>query len=231
MAPMLKMAAAGALALTCVIAVSAQTPMNTLSPAERRDGFVLLFDGVSTKGWHQLPLQNDQNAGPWKARDGVLTYEPGESWLASDESYSDFVLRLDYRTTGADTDSGIFMRSPAAGYPSWTGMELEMKGNDNGAAPGLRTSMSLIGSAAALKAAHKAPGEWNTVDITLNKMRFTVVVNGEKIHDFSLDDPAYAVDRQHTPLADRAKTGFIGFQAHRNGAPAEYRNIRIKAIK
>jgi hypothetical protein len=228
---MFRIVTSGLVGLTAVAALAAQSTPNTLSTAERREGFVLLFDGVSTRGWHQLPLQNDQNAGPWKARDGVLTYEPGESWLASDEAYSDFVLRLDYRTTGTDTDSGIFMRSPAAGYPSWTGMELEMKGNDAGAAPGLRTSMSLIGSAAALKAAHKAPGEWNTVDITLNKTRFTVLVNGEKIHDFSLDDPAYAVDRQHTPLADRAKTGFIGFQAHRNGAPAEYRNVRIKVIK
>lgn len=219
------------LGLTAAATLTAQSTPNTLTAAERRDGFVLLFDGVSTKGWHQLPLQNDQNAGPWKARDGVLTYEPGESWLASDETYSDFVLRLDYRTTGTDTDSGIFMRSTAAGYPSWTGMELEMKGNDAGAAPGLRTSMSLIGSAAALKAAHKAPGEWNAVDITLDKMHFTVLVNGEKIHDFALDDPAYAADRQHTPLAERAKTGFIGFQAHRNGAPAEYRNVRIRTLR
>jgi len=214
-----------------VITPIAQTAQNVVSAEERRDGFVSLFDGTSTKGWHQLPLQNDQNAGPWVGKGGVLTYEPGESWLASDEQYADFVLRLEYRTTGANTDSGIFLRSALTGYPSWTGMELEMKGNDHDQPAGLRTSMSLIGSAAPLKVAHKAPGEWNTVDVTLNKRQFTAVVNGEKIHDFSLDDPAYQVDKQHVALSQRVPSGFIGFQAHRNGAPAEYRHIRIKVIK
>src|SRR5215216_5576177 len=102
--------------LTAVCAVAALSAVslsaqNTLTAEERRDGFVSLFDGTSTKGWHQLPLQNDANPGPWLAKDGVLTYEPGESWLASNEQYADFVLRLDYRTTGPTTDSGIFLRS------------------------------------------------------------------------------------------------------------------------
>jgi hypothetical protein len=216
-------------ALLAATAIAAQN-LNALSPQERRDGFVSLFDGVSAKGWHVLPLGNGQGMSDWIVKDGVLTYVPGDMWLASDAQYADFELRLEYRTTGANTDSGIFLRSAPAGYPSWTGMELEMKGDDAGKPPGLRTSMSVIGSAAPLKSAHKGPGEWNAVDVTLNKRQFTAIVNGEKIHDFSLDDPAYAVDKQHTPLADRVKSGFIGFQCHAGVAPAEYRNIRIRII-
>lgn len=214
-----------------VFVLAAPVAQNTLAADEARDGFVPLFDGVSTTGWHQLPLQNDRNPGPWVARGGVLTYEPGESWLATDAQYADFVLRLEYRTTGADTDSGIFLRSAPAGYPSWTGMELEIKGNDAAAAPGLRTSLSLIGSAAPRTAAHHGPGAWNTVEATLNQRQFRVIVNGRTIHDLNLDDPAYQVDRQHTPLAERVRAGFIGFQAHRNGAPAEYRNIRLRTLE
>lgn len=227
--PRLVFAAGVAISLSASV-LAAPAAQNTLTAEEAREGFVLLFDGVSTTGWHQLPLQNDRNPGPWVARGGVLTYEPGESWLASDAQYADFVLRLDYRTTGADTDSGIFLRSAPTGYPSWTGMELEIKGDDAGAAPGLRTSLSLIGSAAPRKAAHHGPGEWNTVEVTLNQRQFRVVVNGETIHDLTLDDPAYQVDRQHKPLAERVPAGFIGFQSHRNSAPAEYRNVSIRRL-
>lgn len=49
-------------------------------------------------------------------RDGIVSYEPGESWLASEATYTDFELRLEYRP-GADSDSGIFMRSTPVGYP------------------------------------------------------------------------------------------------------------------
>jgi len=216
-----------ALAFTALLA---QGPENGLTATERREGFVSLFDGVSIKGWHALPLGNGQNMGRWMAKDGVLTYEPGDSWLASDEPYTDFVLRLEYRAGGPNTDSGIFLRSAPTGYPSWTGMELELKGGDAGREPTLSTSMSLIGSAAPRKAAHKGPGEWNTVEVTLNKRQFIVIVNGETIHDLNLDDPAYAVDKQHAPLAQRVRSGFIGFQNHLNVAPAEYRNIRIKVL-
>jgi hypothetical protein len=220
------------LSAVCLLSIAAAAParaQNALGADERRDGFVLLFDGTTTRGWHMLPL--GQTTGAWTARDGVLTYQPGDSWLASDAEYGDFVLRLEYRTTAANTDSGIFLRSAPTGYPSWTGMELEMKGGDAGQPPGLRTSMSLIASAAPRAAAHKGPGEWNQVEITLNKRQFRVIVNGKTVHDLNLDDPAYQVDRQHTPLAERVPRGFIGFQAHLQGGPAEYRNIRIKELK
>jgi len=217
-----------ALAVTSLVA---QSPQNTPTADERREGFVSLFDGTSTRGWHALPLGNGQNMGRWMAKDGVLTYEPGDSWLASDEQYANFVLRLEYRTGATNTDSGIFLRSAPTGYPSWTGMELEIKGSDAGREPSLLTSMSLVGSAAPRKAAHRGPGEWNTVEVTLNERMFTVIVNGETIHDLDLDDPAYAVDKQHTPLAQRVTSGFIGFQNHLIVAPAEYRNIRVKVLQ
>src|SRR4051812_18795892 len=80
---------------------------NSLSRQERKEGFELLFDGKSLRAWHSVKLSPD--AGPWRARAGVLTYEKGESWLATDSTYYDFVLRLEYRT-GAGSDSGIFLR-------------------------------------------------------------------------------------------------------------------------
>jgi hypothetical protein len=68
----------------------------------------LLFDGKSISKWHSIRRQPDQGA--WRAQKGILTHEKGESWLATNDTYFDFVLRLEYRT-GPGSDSGILLRS------------------------------------------------------------------------------------------------------------------------
>ena len=188
-------------------------------------GFQSLFDGRTLTGWHQIGL--GEHAGTWHAVSGVLSYEPGDSWLASDATYTDFVLRVEYRA-GADSDSGIFLRSTPTGYPSFTGMELEIR-NDPGAAPTPRTTGALYGAIAPLKSMNRPAGEWNQVEVAVIGRRLTAVWNGERIHDVNLDDPAYA-SAQRGPLAQRARSGHIGFQAHLTGAPVQFRNIRIKAF-
>ena len=81
---------------------------NGVSADERKDGFVPLFDGTSLTGWQTIPLGDPPGA--WVVRDGVLTHTPGDSWIATVGTYTDFILRLEYRTS-KETDSGIFLRS------------------------------------------------------------------------------------------------------------------------
>ena len=104
-----------------------------LAPEERTAGFASLFDGATLANWHAIPL--GATPGAWVARDGVLTHTPGDSWLASDKTYTDFVLRLEYRT-GNGSDSGIFVRSTPDGYPSFTGMEMEIRNGADGGTAG-----------------------------------------------------------------------------------------------
>jgi hypothetical protein len=198
---------------------------NQLTSQERSEGFELLFDGTSLEQWESIPL-GDRPA-QWRARDGLLGYEPGDSWLASRGTYRDFVLRLEYRT-GPESDSGIFLRSPTAGYPSFTGLEIEIK-NDPDGPPSPRSNTSVYGAAAPIKNVTKAAGEWNTVEISLIGRHLTAIWNGVTIHDLDLDDPAYA-GALRGPLSARAREGRIGFQAHLTGAPVEFRNVRIRSI-
>jgi Domain of Unknown Function (DUF1080) len=196
-----------------------------LTPQDQREGFVLLFDGKSLTNWHSIPLGDHPAA--WRARDGLLGYEPGDSWLASDATYRDFVLRLEYRT-GPDSDSGIFLRSTPTGYPSFTGMEIEIKNGPDGA-PSPTSNTALYGAAAPIKNVTKAAGGWNTAEISLIGRHLTAVWNGVTIHDLDLDDPAYA-GAARGPLSARAREGQIGFQAHLTGAPVEFRNVRIRTV-
>lgn len=207
------------------MAILASAPDSQLAEEERRAGFELLFDGASLTNWHAVPL--GARPGTWHARDGVLSYEPGDSWLASDRTYTNFVLRLEYRT-GPGSDSGIFLRSTATGYPSFTGMELEITTDPEGA-PSPRSTTSVYGAVAPLENATKEAGEWNRVEISLVARHLTAVWNGTTIHDINLDDQAFAAALRR-PLSARATSGHIGFQAHLTGAPVEFRNIRIKVL-
>lgn len=199
---------------------------NSLTRQERKDGFELLFDGKNISRWHSIKLR--PGTGPWRVRKGILTYENGESWLASEETYFDFVLRLEYRT-GSESDSGILLRASPAGVPSRTGMKLQIL-NDAGKPPDIKSTGSLWGVVAPSRNTSKPAGEWNQVELTVVKRQVSAILNGEKVIDVDLDDPKFA-NTEEPPLAGRLAYGHIGLQAHANGAPVEFRNLRIKALK
>src|SRR5262249_3998939 len=94
---------------------------NTLTHRERKEGFELLFDGKSLAKWHSIKEHED--AGYWNGHKGVITWEKGGSWLATEDTYYDFVLRLEYRT-GFDSRSGILLRAGKSGDPAVSGMGL-----------------------------------------------------------------------------------------------------------
>ncbi len=193
-----------------------------------QDGFTPLFNGRSLDGWQTIPL--GKSPGRWFVREGVLSFEGGDSWIATKEKFSDFVLQLEYRAGGDDSDSGIFLRSTSEGYPSFTGMELEIRGRDASPEPGVRSTGALYGAVAPLKVASKPPGEWNSVEVSVIGRKLQATWNGERIHDIDLDDRRY--DKAlRGPLNDRARSGHVGMQAHLTGQPVEFRNVRIKKLK
>ncbi len=209
-----------------VSCVSVALCANSLTHHERKEGFALLFDGKTLTNWHSIKQLPD--AGSWRARKGVLTWVKGGSWLATDDTYYDFTLRLEYRT-GPQSNSGIFLRASPSGNPAFSGMELQIL-SDAGKPAGVHSTGSIYGAVAPSKSMAKPDGEWNQVEITVLKRGVRAVWNGEKILDVNLDDPRYQ-NAQERPLAARAPFGHIGLQAYESGAPVEFRNIRIKVVR
>jgi Domain of Unknown Function (DUF1080) len=199
---------------------------NGLTHKERKEGFELLFDGRTLDHWHSIKQAPD--AGSWRVRKGILTWDKGGSWLSTDETFYDFVLRLDYRT-GPASDSGIFLRSAEADNPAFSGMKLAILG-DAGKPAGEHSTGALYGAAAQSKNVAKPNGEWNHVEVSLIKRELSAIWNGERILDVNLDDRKYE-NAQGRPLAERLIDGHIGLQAHSAGAPGEFRNIRIRVVK
>jgi hypothetical protein len=199
---------------------------NGLTHKERKEGFELLYDGKTLNHWHSVKEKSE--AGSWRGRNGILTWTKGGGWLATDETFYDFVLRLDYRT-GPGSESGIFLRSAAEGNPASSGMKLQIL-SDAGKPADLHSTGALSGAASPSKNMAKPEGEWNHVDVSLIKRGLVVIWNGEKTLDLNLDDPKYE-NAQGRPLSRRLIDGHIGLQAHADGAPVEFRNIRLRVVK
>src|SRR5262249_8476772 len=160
---------------------------NSLSREERREGFESLFNGKTIAKWHSIKQRPD--AGGWRVNKGTLTWEKGGSWLATDDTYYDFVLRLEYRT-GPQSNSGIFLRAGRAGNPAFSGMELQIR-SDAGKPADVHSTGSLYGAIAPARNMAKPDGEWNQVEVTLMRNNISAVWNGHKVLDARLDDPQY----------------------------------------
>ena len=196
---------------------------NELTSQEQKDGFQLLFNGKDMSHWHTVKRR--PNNASWTVTDGILSYEKGESWLASNDTYYDFILRLEYKTSDPKADSGVFVNASAEGNPGSTGVEVNI-GSDPSKPATPKGSGAVFDIAGPTKNLSKPDGEWNTMEITVVKRQLTEVWNGEKVLELNLDDA------QYPKLATRGQYGHIGLQAHAAfGEPVQFRNIRIKPIR
>ena len=74
---------------------------NVLTPAEKKEGWMLLFDGKTMNGWLD-PARKNQPGTAWKVEDGTLTTvkKPQiEEDLITAKSYGDFELKFDWKVS------------------------------------------------------------------------------------------------------------------------------------
>jgi hypothetical protein len=102
------------LALAIVSLAGAASLPNTLSEAEKRDGYILLFDGKDLAGWDGDPQL-------WSVRDGAITGSTDghpiqhNTFLIYKDVYADFILQADIKLR--NHNSGIQFRSERK--PEW----------------------------------------------------------------------------------------------------------------
>ena len=202
--------------------------INTLSGQDRAQGWELLFDGKTLTGWHvSAPAGGGGRSGPaqpptpgqvgtpkpcvatraeptpaggshWEVVDGQLTAcgEP-TGYLTSDRSYKNFVLSIEFRC-GADTNSGVFVRSPqeSGGYEVQIWRQ-QPAGYNTGA---------IVGTAKTAREHAFKADEWNRYQITAVGDHLVVELNGETtldIHDAKFPDGHLRLQYQQFPIAFR----------------------------
>lgn len=123
-----------------------------------------LFNGKNLDGWHA------SGKNQWTAVGGVLTSTHSGSNLISDQTFTDFKLHIEFRYP-AGSNSGVYLRGR---------YEVQVE-DSRGKEPQKDLFSSIYGFIAPNEMVAKAPGEWQTYDITLIGRLVTVVANGKTV--------------------------------------------------
>jgi hypothetical protein len=222
---------------------------NSLSNFERKQGFKLLFDGVSTTGWKGAYKPGFPEKG-WQVKDGLLTVLGSEGKEAANggdivtlEQFSAFDLSFDFKiTTGANSGVKYFVTLTEKNEGSAIGLEYQvlddkvhpdaLLGHD-----GNRTMASLYDLIPAIKQARfvHPPGEWNNGRIVVRPNNHVEhYLNGMKVLEY---DRGSQVFRDLVAISKykvwknfgEAKKGYILLQDH--GNEVSFRNIKIRPLK
>jgi Domain of Unknown Function (DUF1080) len=176
--------------------------------------FTYLFDGQSTYGWRmaghgKFVLQSDRSL---QSQGGM-----GLLWYTK-KKYKDFVLKVDWKVSRRNDNSGVFIRFSDPGNDPLiavnTGYEIQI---DDLAMPDgnpLYKTGAIYNFAAPSNVASKPVGQWNTFGIEVTGQKYRVTLNGEKVI------PEFT--------GNRNTEGYIGIQNHDIDSNVSFKNIRIK---
>jgi hypothetical protein len=239
------------LSLACIATTLIMLPLsaqqvNKLTDQEKKDGWVLLFNGTDFNGWRQcngtgMPanwiLEDDamkvftgEGKNPGSGADGDILY--------AERKFKDFELSIDWKASKM-ANSGIFFNvREIPGEPIYYAAP-EVQVLDNVDATDNKVDSHLAGSLYDMIAADPATvnpaGEWNTIVIRVKNGKVTHTQNGVKVVEYTLWTPEWDELVRNSKFKDFpgftegiSKEGYIGLQDH--GYPVWFRNIKIREL-
>ncbi|MFO0952659.1 MAG: DUF1080 domain-containing protein [Isosphaeraceae bacterium] len=220
--------------LLILVALGLPTADNTLTPAEKADGWVLLFDGKSLDGWTTPEGRPSRT----QVEDGSINpHKAGGYMLVHREPRGDFVLSLDFKISKG-CNSGIFIRTfPLKPRPGkdvgFNGIEVAV---DDTTTAGYHDTGALYDLVKPKANAMKPAGEWNHAEITCDGPTLRVAINGQVVTETNLDAwttpnrrPDGTEHKFDVAYKDHPRQGYIGLQDH--GSPCWYRNIKLNPLR
>jgi hypothetical protein len=209
----------------------AAPPDNTLTPAEARAGYKLLFDGKTTAGWKGFKTAKP-DAG-WKAKDGALSPDPKTSKdLVTKGSYENFDLSFDWKISPKGNSGVIYHVIPVGDETYESGPEYQILDNAHGEAPPQRAA-SLFALYAPAKDMTKPVGQFNHARLVVDHGHVQHWLNGEKVTEYDLNSADFkarvaASKFKQWPQFATGKSGAIALQNH--GDDVWFKNLKIKVL-
>lgn len=216
-----------------------------LTDEEVKEGWVSLFDGQSTKGWHKYggaPV-----GAAWKVEDGMLRLDANqkEDWqikeggdIITDEEYENFHLKLEWKIDTCGNSGVIFyIHEDTAKYewPWMTGPEMQVL--DNKCHPDAKIVKHRAGDLYDLITSSpetvKPANEWNIAEIKSENGQLEFYLNTVKVVSTKMWDEGWKQMIAGSKFKDMKdfgtyKKGHIGLQDHGNNV--WFRNIKIRRL-
>lgn len=224
-----------------LIAMAAPTfaAPNQLTSEEKREGFKLLFDGKTLKGWRTYKEEKPRDQ--WKVEDGAITLTSGGGGdLITVDQYGDFDFRCEWKIA-EQGNSGIMWRSTEEHqYPWVSGPEYQIL--DSFAKPGHKYTHetnkgNIAGSFYDIipgkEEWSKPVGEWNETRIVVKGSKITLYLNGTVTADVDTQTDEFKELLAKSKFNgwehfNKSPKGHIVFQDH--GDKVAFRTIRIKKL-
>ena len=222
-----------AIAATLLTLSTLRAADNELTDAEKKNGWLLLFDGSTHAGW----MNSDRTAPRTPVEDGALNpHKAGHYMLVHERQWTNYVLAADFKISKG-CNSGIFIRTaplePREGKDvGFNGIEVAI---DDTTDAGYHDTGALYELVKPTRNAMKPVGEWNHIEITSRGPIIEVVLNGGRVTRADLDvfmepnkRPDGTAHKFDIAYRDHPRTGYVGLQDH--GSPCWFKNIKLRPL-
>jgi Domain of Unknown Function (DUF1080) len=208
-------------------------------------GWISLFDGKTTNGWHSYG--NKPVGGAWKVAEGVLSLDTsnkkdgkitGGGNILTDDEFENFHFKYEWKIS-PNGNSGVmfYVNEDTAKFkhPYESGPEMQVL--DNNGHPDAKIIKHRAGDLYDLiscsKETVKPAGEWNLAEIVCNNGKLDFYLNGVNVVSTTMWDDNWnkmvaASKFKEWPGFGTFKKGRICLQDHDNAV--SFRNIMIKKL-
>ncbi len=217
---------------------------NTLTEEEKKDGFVLLFDGKTSDGWRGY--KKDVFPDRWLIEEGTIHFNPkaegSRGDIIFDKMFSNFHLKIEWKIAEAGNSGIFYLGAENDKFGAIYATAPEMQVLDNAKHPdaklgkdGNRKAGSLYDLIPANPQNFKGAGEWNSAEVIIKDGHVIHKQNGVKVVEYHYGtrewDELVAGSKFpgiNPTWANLQEKGYIGLQDH--GDHVWFRNIKIKEL-
>jgi hypothetical protein len=184
-----------------------------------------LWNGKDLTGWKQV------GPGQFVVENGLLKTTGGMGLLYwTGGKVGNSVIRVVYKNEKKESNAGVFIRIPEAPTEPWMpvnkGYEVQIDdAQDDYHVTGVLYSLTKA------KAHPGKPGEWNTLEITLDGPRTRVTVNGELVTDYTEGDAVPEKKADYEPdRGPRPTEGYFGLQNHNDKDVVFFKEVTLRPL-